>query len=90
MKIVIVMWGCFGGVSGVLGVLRGVTSDMTVPCLLAVYYPNYTEIKGNSHLFLKNRKWLSYTSHNIYPMMHLGVDLLADLGVDLPIAILDH
>ena len=38
---------------------------------LTVYYPNYSEIKGNSHLFLKNPKWLSNTSHNIYPMMHL-------------------
>ena len=28
--------------------------------------------------------------HNIYPMMHLGVDLPADLRVDLLIAILDH
>ena len=43
-------------------VLRGVTSDMTVPCYLTVYYPNYSEITGNSHLFLKNTKWLPNTS----------------------------
>ena len=47
-----------------------VTSDMTLQCLLTDYYPNYSEIKGNSHLFLKNLKWLPNTSHNIYPMMH--------------------
>ena len=35
-------------------------------------------------------RWLPNTSHNIYPMMHLGVDLPPDLGVDLLIAILDH
>ena len=27
---------------------------MTVQCLLSVYYPNYSVIRGNSHLFLKN------------------------------------
>ena len=59
--------------------------------MLTVYYPNYSEIKRNSHLFLKNPKWLPNTSYNIYPMMHCncccflwGIDLLADEGVDLP------
>ena len=42
----------FGGVRGV----KGVTSDMTVQCYLTVYLTKYSEIKGNSHLFLKNPK----------------------------------
>ena len=52
----------------------GVTSDMTLQCKLTVYYSNYSEIKENSHLFLKNPKWLPNTSHNIYPIMHLWGD----------------
>ena len=71
-------------VRGVLGMfwgVKGVTSDMTVQCSLTVYNPNYSEIKGNSHLFLKNPTWLPHSSHNIYPMMHLGGggNLLTDL-----------
>ena len=71
------MWGCFRGVEG------GVTSDIDCT-MLTVLFTNldYSEIKGNSHLFLKNPKWLPNTSHNKYAMMHLGwvgVDLLADL-----------
>ena len=58
-----VFWACFG-VSR--GVLRGVTSDITLQCQLTVYYPNYSEIRGNSHLFLKNPKWLQNLSHHIY------------------------
>ena len=62
------------------GVLGGVTSDMTLQCKLTVYYSNHSEIKENSHLFLKNPKWLPNTSHNIYPIMHLwGIDLPVDL-----------
>ena len=79
-------WGCFRGVKG------GVTSDITLPCSLTVYYPNYSEIKRNSHLFLKNPKWLPNTSHDIYipwciaivVVYFWGVDLPEDLGVDLP------
>ena len=53
---------------------------MTLQCKLTVYYSNYSEIKENSHLFLKNPKWLPNTSHNIYPIMHLwGIDLPVDL-----------
>ena len=69
----------------------GVTSNITLQCSLTVYYPNYSEIKRNSHFFLKNPKWLPNTSHNINNMMHCicslflkGVDLVADLGVSLP------
>ena len=58
---------------GVLGVSQGVTCDMTIQCKLTVYYPNYSEMRGKLHLFLKNPKWLPNTSHNIYSMMHLGV-----------------
>ena len=35
-----------------------------------LYYP-YSQIKWNSHLFLKS-KMAAKSSHNIYPMMHLG------------------
>ena len=56
---------------GVLGCQEDVTSDMTLQCYLTVQLPNYSEIKENSYLFLKNPKWLANTSHNIYPMMHL-------------------
>ena len=58
---------CFGVFQGCQG---GVTSDITLPCSLTVYYPNYSDIKRNSHLYLKNPKWLPNTSHNIYTMMH--------------------
>ena len=53
-------WGCQGGV----------TSYITLQCSLTVYYPNYSEVKRNSHLFLENPKWLPNTSHNIYTMMY--------------------
>ena len=62
LKSFILIWGCFGGISGVS---HGITSDMTLQCLLTVYYSNYSEIKENSHLFLQNPKWLPNTSHNI-------------------------
>ena len=62
----------FGGYFRGFGGCWGVTSDMSVQCWLTVYYPNYSEITGNSHLFWKNPKWLPNLSHNIYPMMHLG------------------
>ena len=80
----------FGGVLGVSQGVEGVTSDMTVQPELTFCYPYYLEIRGISHLFLKNPKWLPNTSHNIYSMMHLGVDLLADLVVDLLIGIPEH
>ena len=44
----------------------GVTSDIILECSLTFYYPNYSEIKRNSHFFMKNPKWLPNTSHNIY------------------------
>ena len=64
--------GILGGF-GVLGVLRGVTTDMSVQYWLTVYYPNYSEITGKSYLFLKNLKWLPNLSHNIYHIMYLGI-----------------
>ena len=69
LKSLIVIWVVF---LGGLGVLRGLHLT-SLQCWLAVYYPNYSEITGNSHLFWKNPKWLPNLSHNIYPMMHLGV-----------------
>ena len=71
-------WRCWGGY---------IWYDCT---MLTVYYPNYSEITGNSHLFLKNTKWLPIHPIIYIPWCIWGVDLLADLGVDLPIAILDH
>ena len=59
--------GVFGGDRGCQG--GYIWHDCT---MLTVYYPNYSQIRGNSHLFLKNPKWLPNMSHNIYPMMHLG------------------
>ena len=63
------------------GVSRGCyiwhASTMLTDCLLLKLFRN----KENSHLFLKNPKWLPKASHNIYPIMDLwGVHLLADLG----------
>ena len=63
------VWQCFGGASGVLGHQGGLHLTWLYNAE-TVYYPNYSQIRGNSHLFLKNPKWLPNTSHNIYPMMH--------------------
>ena len=70
----------------------GVKSDITLQCWLAVYYSNYSEIKENSHLFLKNPKWLPNTSRNIYPIMEFwGVKSASWSAYMKPeIAILGH
>ena len=77
--------GCFGGV----GV---VTSDITLPCSLTVYYPNYSEIKE-----IPTFSWRIQNDCQIHPIIYIyhdalqlllfifgGVDLPEDLGVDLP------
>ena len=54
LKSLIVIWGCFGRCFRVFwGCWEGyIWHDCTM--LTDCYYPNYSEIRGNSHLFLKN------------------------------------